>query len=713
MRRLWIGTVIAASTIGGLAFSANAAGTNQQPAQKVSALPAIVVTPSRAPTALTSVPATTYRIDATDAVQSKGVRTTPDALQGVPSVMVQKTSYGQGSPFLRGFTGFRTLCLVDGVRLNNSVFRDGPNQYWNTVDPLSVRDYELVMGPGSVLYGSDAIGGVLNALTVAPAAWDGEPDLQGRLLYRGATADESSSGRIEVGGNLNEHLAGLFGLSAKTFGDLHGGDEIGKQEETGYDEFDVDGKLLYRFNKDSVLTLAHQTVDQNDAWRTHRTIYGIDWEGLALGDDKIHTYDQHRDLTYLRYQADDRAGFIQAMEVTVSRQLQSEDLYRVKKDDKSDKQGFDVETLGVAAQFATDSKIGKWVYGAEFYRDDVNSYLRKYRADGSLEKTEVQGPVADDATYDSLGVYLQNTFSLFGEHLDVTPGIRYNNAQADAEKVKDPITGSTVSLDDEWNAVVASLRLLCPLSEDRSHVVFASAAQGFRAPNLSDLTRLDTARSGELETPSTDLDPEEFVAYEVGIRSVTRKLVSQLSYYYTTIDRMILRTPTGRVIDDSLEVTKRNSGDGYIQGLELSGRLLFTEQWSAWAALTWMEGKVDSYPTSTTEAEEDYVSRIMPLTAQAGVRWQSEQEKLWTEFVADLADKADKLSADDERDTQRIPPGGTPGYAVFALRAGSHITRDLDLSLSLENILDRDYRIHGSGVNEPGRNLVFTASYAF
>ena len=677
------------------------------------ALPAIIVTPLRTATEASSVPATAYSINAADAVSSKGTRTTPDALRGLPSVMVQKTSQGQGSPFLRGFTGFRTLCLVDGIRLNNSVFRDGPNQYWNTVDPLSVGDYELVMGPGSMLYGSDAIGGVLNALTVAPAAWDGEADLQGRLLYRGATADESSSGRIEAGGNVNEHLAGLFGLSAKTFGDLHGGDEVGKQEETGYDEFDFDGKALYRFNEDSVLTLAHQTVDQNDAWRTHRTIYGIDWEDLARGDDKVHSYDQHRDLTSLRFQADDRAGFLRAMDFTLSRHLQSEDLYRLKKDDKSDKQGFDVETLGVAAQFTSDSKIGTWVYGAEYYRDDVDSYLRKYRADGSLEKKEVQGPVADDAIYDNAGAYLQNTFSIFDEHLDVTPGIRYNYAHADAEKVKDPVTGRTVTLDDEWDAVVASLRLLCPLSEDRAHVVFASAAQGFRAPNLSDLTRLDTARSGELETPSTDLEPEEFVAFELGVRSATRKLVSQLSYYYTMIDQLILRTPTGRVIDGSMEVTKRNSGDGYIQGLELSERILFTEQWSAWAALTWMEGKVDSYPTSTAEPEEDYVSRIMPLTAQVGVRWQSEQDKFWTEFVADLADKADKLSADDERDTQRIPPGGTPGYAVFAFRAGSKVTRDLDLSVALENLLDEDYRIHGSGVNEPGRNLVLTASYAF
>ncbi len=83
----------------------------------------------------------------------------------VPGVIVQKTGHGQGSPFLRGFTGFRTLLLIDGIRLNNSVFRDGPNQYWNTVDPFTIGQLEIIKGPSSVLFGSDAIGGTVNVVT--------------------------------------------------------------------------------------------------------------------------------------------------------------------------------------------------------------------------------------------------------------------------------------------------------------------------------------------------------------------------------------------------------------------------------------------------------------------------------------------------------------------------------------------------------------------
>ena len=104
---------------------------------------------------------------------------------------------------------------------------------------------------------------------------------------------------------------------------------------------------------------------------------------------------------------------------------------------------------------------------------------------------------------------------------------------------------------------------------------------------------------------------------------------------------------------------------------------------------------------------------MQPPTAQVGARWQLESGKYWAEAVSDMAVKADKLSADDQRDTQRIPPGGTPGYAVFHVRAGTQLTKHLQLSLALENIFDEDYRIHGSGVNEPGRNLIFMANCTF
>ena len=675
-------------------------------------LPEVVVTAMRSEMIIAEVPYTGYVVGRAEQ-QQRAPRTTPDALAGLPSVMVQKTSYGQGSPYLRGFTGFRTLLLVEGIRLNNSVFRDGPNQYWNTVDPWAVERYEVVMGPASVLYGSDAVGGTVNAVGMTPPDWTGQPTWERRLGYRGATAEESHQVRVGLRGRVNEQLGVIGGATWKQFGDLRGGRDVGRQKYSGYDEIDFDLRGDYALADGARLTLAHQQVNQDDAWRTHRTLYGIEWEGLQRGDDLVHTYDQDRALTYLQLAVTDRPGWITAGTLTLSRHVQEEERYRVRADGRRDQTGVDVTTWGAALVLESDTHVGHWVYGADYYRDKVDSFSRTYKADGTLKAIMAQGPVADDASYDLLGVFVQNTVPLWGGAVNVTPGARLTWAALDANKVLNPVNGEVTKIDDDWTSVVGSLRALAPLSADRRVAFFAGVSQGFRAPNLSDLTRLDTARSGEIETPVADLDPEQFVSVDAGVREAGERLSGELAGYHTWINDLIVRTPTGEIVDGAQEVTKRNAGRGFVQGVELALRYQMHEDWQLRAQGSWMTGKVDDYPTSTPVRERGYVSRLMPFTLQTALRWQPAGKPYWLEALVDAAEKADRLSASDERDTQRIPEGGTPGYGVLSLRGGVMLLDALHLTLALENVTDEDYRIHGSGVNEPGRNLVLQAEWVF
>ncbi len=675
-------------------------------------LPEVVVTAMRSETAMADVPYAGHVIGRAG-LQDAAPRTTPDALAGLPSVMVQKTSYGQGSPYLRGFTGFRTLMLVDGIRLNNSVFRDGPNQYWNTVDAWAVDRYEVVMGPASVLYGSDAVGGAVNAIGTPPPEWTGQAVWERTLGYRGATADESHQVRAQTRGRVNERLGFAAGATWKQFGDLRGGRDVGVQKKTGYDEWALDVRADYRLGAGAVLTLAHQQVDQDDAWRTHRTPYGIDWMGLQTGDELVHAFDQDRELSYLRLAVADRPGWLTAGSLTLSRHAQAEDRYRLRADGRRDETGFDVTTWGASLVLESATDFGRWVYGMDFARDEVDSYSRKYKADGTLDQVEAQGPVADDATYDLLGVFVQNTVGLWDGALELTPGVRATWAALDAGQVLDPASGNVRAIDDDWGSVAGSLRVLAPLGPDRRVTLFAGVSQGFRAPNLSDLTRLDTARSGELETPVEDLDPERFVSAEAGVRVAAGRLSGELAAYHTWIEDLIVRTPTGETIDEALEVTKRNAGRGTVGGVELALRYQLVEDWLVRAQGSWMTGKVDDYPTSDPVKERGYMTRLMPFTMQAAVRWQPAEKGIWLEAVVDAAEKATRLSAGDGRDTQRIPAGGTPGYGVLSLRGGVRVREALQLTLALENVADEDYRIHGSGVNEPGRNLVVQAEWMF
>ena len=343
----------------------------------------------------------------------------------------------------------------------------------------------------------------------------------------------------------------------------------------------------------------------------------------------------------------------------------------------------------------------------------MDSYGRHFKADGSPGKTDAQGPVADDAAYDLVGVFAQDTLSLAGGAVELTPGVRYTRAMLEADRVLDPVSGEVTSREDDWDTVVGSLRALAPLGAERQHAVYAGVSQGFRAPNLSDLTRLDAARSTEIETPVDDLDPERFVSAEVGARCQGERASAEIAAYYTWIEDLIVRAPTGAIIDELDEVTKKNAGNGYVAGVELIVGYQLAEGWHFRLMGSWMEGEVDAYPTSDPVAVRDDLSRLMPLTGQAALRWQPAGESFWLESVLDAAEKADRLSADDERDTQRIPPGGTPGYAVLTLRGGVTLMESLQLSLALENVADEDYRIHGSGVNEPGRNLVLQADWTF
>ncbi|HKS16386.1 MAG TPA: Plug domain-containing protein, partial [Planctomycetota bacterium] len=133
-----------------------------------------------------------------ESMQERQNRTLPDALKEMPGVSVQKTSAGHGSPFIRGFTGFRNVLLIDGIRLNHAGFRDGPNQYWNTIDSFTVGSLEVLRGPSSVLYGSDAIGGTVYVHSRTIDRFPKEWEIGGRAVGRYSSAEQSFTERLEM-----------------------------------------------------------------------------------------------------------------------------------------------------------------------------------------------------------------------------------------------------------------------------------------------------------------------------------------------------------------------------------------------------------------------------------------------------------------------------------------------------------------------------------
>jgi len=667
----------------------------------------LIVTGTRTERIAHELPLTINRIDLDKDIMQRMPRTMPEAFDNLPGVMVQKTGHGQGSPYIRGFTGYRTLFMIDGIRLNNSTWRDGPNQYWNMVDIYSIDRIELVKGPSSTLFGSDSLGGTANALTNDPidSGWDP------MAYYRYSSAEDSHSLRGQLSGAINEAWGFTGGASLKNFGDLTTAG-IGRNPNTGYKQYDWDAKLTWAADDKQRWTFAHYGVQIDDAWRTHKTIYGKPWRGTTVGDEKRRSFDQSRSLTYLRYDRDTDFLLADNLQATVSYHEQDEERRRIRNDDRWDDQGVDVGTIGAALQMRKTAGMHSIAYGFEIYHDDVTSFKRSLANDMTTVIESIQGPVADDATYRMLGIYAEDEIS-FNRQYALIAGLRYNWAEADAKQVQDPVTGEQTSIKDNWSQFVGNLRLRAFLDDAQTWQVFAGISQGFRAPNLSDLTRFDSARSNEFEVPSPNLDAEELVSYEIGTKYNGSNTGLGLSFFYSDIDDLIVRTPTGRIIDGQTEIMKQNSSGGHITGVEVDGHYQPAAEWLIWANFSWLDSSVETFPTAAPQPVNEPIDREMPMTANGGIQWHTSNQRLRIEGWSTWADKADDLSTRDANDTDRIPPGGTPGYFIIGVRGSWQVIGTVRLSLALENLLDEEFRVHGSGLNGPGRNAIFAIQATF
>ena len=648
------------------------------------------------------VPSTVESLSEDFLLRRRAYRTLPEALAEVPGVLVQKTGRGQGSPYLRGFTGFRTLLLVDGIRLNHAAMRSGPNQYWGTVDPMTIDRIEIFKGPSSVLYGSDAIGGTVNAISRSPLV-TGSPSLGGRLYHRYSSAEQSHTSRVEAEGSFNTHSATLLGISSRDFGELRAGGDTGRLPGTGYDEFDGDAKMVFYPSDELEVVLALQSFSMNDAPRTHSTILSRSYRGTTIGSDLRRDFDQDRRLAYLQaHWEPEAADLFSRATFSISVQQHEEAEHRVRSNGKLRHQGFEDTVFGTFLQAETSSRIGQLTMGAEYYRDSIDSFFSEYEVDGSLGVRRPRGPVANDSTYDLLGVYIQDVFDL-SERLELTAGGRLNYASADAQVVDpDPTDANVIDpVSDSFSAAVGSLRATYRVEDN--WMFYGGVSEGFRAPNLSDLTRFDISRSGEVEIPAPGLEPEEYTSLELGTRFSIGELDAYLAAHHTFIDGLIVRFPVpGQTIDGLPVVTKDNTSDGFVRGIELGGSLFLSEQTKLFGALAWLEGETENPSSGIDEP----LSRLMPLTGLLGMRWTSKDRSWWVEGTLTMVSGQDKLSARDANDTQRIPPGGTPGFSVYSLRAGKEINENLEVFLGLENIADKDYRLHGSGQNEAGLNAL-------
>jgi outer membrane receptor protein involved in Fe transport len=633
----------------------------------------IVVTSNRINTARSKVPHSLSVLSQRE-LQDHQFRTTPEALMGTPGVFVQKTNHGGGSPFVRGLTGNQTLTLIDGIRLNNPTFRFGPNQYLNTVDPYAIDKIEVLRGSGSVQYGSDAIGGVIQVFSKEPQ-FDRAKKITSRVLGKMMTNDMEYTGRAEIEFS-STNLAMLLGGTIRNFGDLIGGKETGIQSPTGYRDQNFDSKLKWQ-KKNILTTFAHQFTRQNKVPVYHKVV---------LEDYSHYFFDpQIRQLTYLKLESNYASRLFSKIIFTSSLQRSKEVrnfqknqvLFATEEVDK-------VQTWGETFEFLS-SFSEQWASntGIEFYRSKVNS-LRQ-QLDGNLTKS--RGLYPDDAVTNNFSVYTlhkvtQGRFGLEG-------GLRYNYFNHRIPNT-DPQIADGADISVKPSSLVSNLSAL--FDAGSGHQLYLAYCEGYRAPNIDDLGTLGLV-DFRFEIPAYDLKPEKSQTTELGYKYFGQKSIFNVGAFYTHLTDLITRKIVpGEEVNGYSVYIKENANDSYIRGFEYSVDYYLTRdliiQHSA------------SYTFGQNISANEPIRRIPPFFGKGLVRY---QRKIWSASLEHLfAGPQKRLSSGDIADN-RIAQGGTPGWNVLNLYSTVRLN-SLSFTIGLQNLFNEDYRLHGSGVNGVGRS---------
>jgi len=676
-------------------------------------------------------------------VREQVARSTPEALRGVAGTYVQQTAHGQASAYIRGRTGRQTLLMVDGFRLNHALFRQGPNQYLFTIDPLSVERLEVLRGGASVWLGANALSGAVLVRSKGPSL---RAPASAALTLLRTGADGGLGGRAEADLTLARGFGLFVGAGGVTRGPLEASGPLplkpgltaaqrieksvprfeadGRtQLGTGYDALsaDVAARLQLRGALRGEWTAAARLFRQYNAPRTDLCPPSEAPEGWCL------TYnEQFRTHAYTRLALRLGLALAERAEAGVSFQRQHER----RTNDRVHYQNIGRDAVRVwearlkARTRPLDLAGGalRLHYGLDGSAEGVESKAWTRLVRSSVTRQDARGQYLDDSAYlrgeGWAGARWRRAgaWGAWGARL----GARLSAARAEAPGDE---RSSSRAVSRGWAGPTygGGLTWTPPAREGGPQAsplsLHLNVEQGFSAPNLDDLTaRQLTGQGYQVENPA--LAPERATTYELGARLRARGVEAELWGFALELrDGIERRDATCPPADFGCQGSRTAPpftlinlpGAAWVLGAEhaLTVRLPLRLSLREHASYAWGEGPspLPSEPGLTRP-----LSRIPPLNGAVALRWSAPEGALrgaplsgYLGYEARWALAATRLSFGDQLD-QRIPYGGTPASlthgALFGLRWGAH-----ELLGVVENLTDVPYRTHGSSVNGAARSL--------
>ncbi len=669
-------------------------------------------------------------------------QTSADLLQSSGQVFIQKSQLGGGSPIIRGFSTNRLLITVDGVRMNTAIFRGGNVQNVIAIDPFTIDRTEVILGPGSVVYGSDAVGGVMNFYTAQPKfGIRGKNIVSGNAFARYASASNEMTGHFDLNVGL-EKWAFLTSVSYTDFDDLkmgsHGPDDYLRNEFvttvngvdtvvqnedpeeqvfTGYDQVNFLQKIHYTPNEvwDFNASLIYTTTSDYPRYdrlirHTDGNLRSAEWyygpQKWFMGN--LHVAQKSGNRFYDKMKI--AAAYQYFEESRNDRNFGSTTLERTKEQ-------VDVYSINFDFEKKYGDKISMY-YGLEYILNNVFS-------DGSQQNietgnvTRAPSRYPDGSTWQSIAAYfsINNNFS---EKLRFQGGLRYNRiilySQFDDEFFDFPFDEANIDTD----AVTGTAGLSWLPNDILQWKLNFSTA--FRAPNIDDVGKIFDSEPGSVVVPNPDLKPEYAYNAELGLSAnLGKKFSLDLATYYTYLDNALVRRDfnlngeTEILFGGELSNVQaiQNAARARIYGFEAGLKYQFTDQIEFASQYTFTGGEEELDDGAITPSRH-----VSPQFGNTSLTFNN--KRLMVSAFAnyngtfDFEDLAPSQQNNDflyARDENGNPY--SPSWYTLNLRTKYHFTKKLTGIFSLENITDQRYRPYSSGIAGAGRNLIASLKYSF
>ncbi len=671
-------------------------------------------------------------------------QTSADLLQNSGKVFVQKSQLGGGSPMIRGFSTNRLLLSVDGVRMNNAIFRGGNVQNVISIDPFTIKNTEVIFGPGSVIYGSDAIGGVMNFFTQTPRfSYTDSLTFSGNTNYRFASANAENTFHLDF--NLGHQTwASYTSFSSNDFGDLRMGshgpesylrnnfvirengqdvlvnnDNPQKQITSGYNQINFLQKFRFKPNNNWNYDLGLYYSETSDYSRYDRLIRPNSADdGLRSGEWFYGP--QKWFMGNLQVTKKGNGKFYDGVKFTTAYQFfeesrNSRDFQDLTRNTTIEK----VDALSFNLDFE-NKKIGdlQLYYGAEYIFNKVGSDGQDLNIETN-ERTDAVSRHPDGSTWQTFAGYINSSYQI-KPNLTLMAGLRYSQVWVDAQfddtffqfpfDEADLITGAfTGSLGMSW----------FPRADLQ---ITLNGSTGFRAPNIDDIGKVFDSEPGSVVVPNPDLEPEYAYNMDFGIqKNFNDKVVIKGATFYTyLVDALVRRNFTFNGLTEipyngelSNVQAIQNAAKAYVYGFEFGLEAFMTEHLSVAGNLTLTEGIEEDEDGTDSAARH-----AAPTFADFHVIWQNQKLKadFFLNYNGEIAFENLAISERSKDFIYAQDANGnpfSPSWYTLNFRSQYQISNALNTTLSLENLTDQRYRTYSSGIVAPGINLILGLGYRF